>query len=119
MFLTNESVMRRKMKHALTLTLALSAIIVGFNQCEKGPEEFGQQVMHADDSISAKYDTSFVLNTKLVETDSFSTLYHFFNQMEFISNYPNVLLGGYKNQHFGTFKASFISQVEKADSTNF
>ena len=119
MFLTNESVMRRKIKHALTLTLALSAIIVGFNQCEKGPEEFGQQVMHADDSISAKYDTSFVLNTKLVETDSFSTLYHFFSQSEFISNYSNVLLGGYTNQHFGTLKASFISQVEKTDSTNF
>jgi len=119
MYLTNESVMRRKMKHVLTLTLALSAIIVGFNQCEKGPEEFGQQIMHPDDSISAKYDTTFTLNTQVVPSDSFPTLYHFFSQLDFIRNYPNVLIGGNDNPHFGTMTASFISQVDKADSTNF
>jgi len=119
MFLTKDLVMRRKTKHVLTLTLALSAIIVGFNRCEKGPEEFGQQVMHPDDSISAKYDTSFVMETQVVPTDSFSTLYHFFNQPDFINNYPNVLIGGYDDPHFGTLKASFISQVEKTDSTDF
>jgi len=107
------------MKHALTLTLALSAIIVGFNRCEKGPEQFGEQIMHPDDSISAKYDTSFVMETQVVPTDSFSTLYHFFSQPDFISNYPHALIGGYEDPHFGTLKASFISQVEKADSTNF
>jgi len=111
--------MRRKLRQTLTLAVTAAIIVIGFATCEKGPEEFGQGVMHPDDSISAKYDTSFVIKTQVVPSDSFSTLYYFFSQPEFISNYPNLLVGGYNDSHFGRFKASFISQLGKADSTNF
>lgn len=115
----NAPVMRRKLRQTLTLAVTAAIIAIGFVQCEKGPEEFGRGVTHPDDSISAKYDTSFVIKTQVVRSDSFSTLYHFFNQPEFITNYSYLLVGGYNDPQFGRLKASFISQVGKADSTNF
>jgi hypothetical protein len=115
----NAPVMKRTLRQTLILAVTAVITLLGFAQCEKGPEEFGQGVMHPDDSISAKYDTSFVMKTQVVPSDSFSTLYYFFSEPEFITNYPNMMLGGYTDRHFGTFKASFVSQIGKTDSINF
>ncbi len=116
---TNEFVMRRKMKHVLTVTLVLSALIASFTGCEDDPKRFGEQIMHPDDSITANYDTSYVLDTRVVPSDSFSTLYHFFDTRDFIRNYPSMLVGKVNNEFFGTMEASFITQVSKSDSINF
>jgi len=107
------------MKPTLRLTFALMIIFAGFNRCEKGPDEIGQKIMHPDDSVAAKYDTTFEMKTQLVRTDSFSTLYHFFDQRSFINSYSDLLIGGFEGPHFGKFKASFISQINKSDSINF
>jgi len=108
-----------KLRQNLILGVTAAIVAIGFAQCEKGPEEFGQGVTHPDDTISANYDTSFVMKTQVVPSDSFSTLYFFFSQPEFITNYPNLLVGGYTDPHFGTLKASFFSQIDKTDSINF
>mgnify|MGYP006289390241 FL=1 len=119
MRILNAPVMKKKLRQTMILAVTAVITLLGFAQCEKGPEEFGKGVMHPDDSISAKYDTSFVMKTQVVPSDSFSTLYYFFSQPEFITNYPNMMIGGYNDRHFGTFKASFVSQVGKTDSINF
>jgi hypothetical protein len=115
----NAPVMKRKLRQNLVFAVTAVITLLGFATCETGPEEFGKGVMHPDDSISAKYDTSFVMKTQVVPSDSFSTLYYFFSQPEFITNYPNMMIGGYKDRHFGTFNASFVSQLGKTDSVNF
>gem|GEM_PF-1742045 len=114
-----EPAMRRNVKRYLGLMLVLPALALVFAQCEKEPEEFGEQIMHPDDSIKARFDTTYIMDSRVVRSDSFSTLYHFFDTPDYITEYSDMLIGGYVDPHFGSFKASFITQIGKSDSINF
>ncbi|MFW5943717.1 MAG: DUF4270 family protein [Bacteroidota bacterium] len=110
--------MKRNFGKKLKQTLLLSGLILAILGCEKEAKEFGDQIMHADDSIVANYDTSFQVQTFLERSDSFPTLYTSI-EAPTASEHSNVLLGEYHNPYFGRMKAGFMSQIYKSDSLSF
>jgi hypothetical protein len=110
--------MKRRFRNALKQTVIIVFVIMGFAACEKDAKEFGEQIMHPDDSIAAKYDSSFRFNTYVEKSDSFQTLYSSI-ETPYTQQNTSVLLGDYLSEPFGRIKAGFLAQLVNSDSISF
>ena len=111
-------VMKRKLVKALKQSLFLAGVFLVIFGCEKEAKEFGEQIMHPDDTIVANYDTTFKVETFVERSDSFPTLYSSIETANSLQH-SNLLLGEYFTPRFGRMKARFMSQIYKSDSVSF
>lgn len=119
MFYNKEGlVMKGNLVKTAKQLLLFSVMILAVIACEKEAKEFGDQIMHPNDSIEADYDTSFQMGTFVEKSDSFPSLYSSIEAPTTIQH-SNILLGEYLSPNFGRMKASFMSQIYKADSLSF
>ncbi len=111
-------VMKRKLVKAVKQSLLFAGFFLAIYGCEKEAKEFGDQLMHPDDTIVAGYDTTFKVQTFVERADSFPTLYTSIEAPNTFQH-SNVLLGEYFTPQFGRMKAGFMSHVYKSDSVSF